>query len=259
MANQPSELERLLLQARVWEPAGEQLLGRLGDGTGLCALDVGCGALGWLRALARWVGPSGEVVGTDIDETLLASARSLCEQERLTNVRLLRDDFFVSALSAASFDLVHLRFQIAPLGRASEQVAIARSLVKPGGWLVLEDPDTGSWGEYPLSPSAARLRELILESFARAGGDLDAGRRLPEYLRIAGIEPTISVACVALEPSHPYLRLPIQFATSLRPRLRALVSDAELDHLIEAASAELADPARWGMPYTLVQAWGKVE
>lgn len=28
---------------------------------------VGCGALGWLRILSDWVGPSGQVVGTDMD------------------------------------------------------------------------------------------------------------------------------------------------------------------------------------------------
>jgi hypothetical protein len=108
-----------------------------------------------------------------------------------------------------------------------------------------------------VSPSAERLRDLIVEAFARAGGDFNAGQRLPDYLRAVGIEPTIQVACVALEPGHPYLRLPLQFATSLRPRLLTLVSDGELDRLMEAARTELADPARWGMPFTLVQAWGK--
>jgi hypothetical protein len=49
LADQPSELERLHLQSRVWEPSGRQLLSRIGDGSGGRALDVGCGALGWLR------------------------------------------------------------------------------------------------------------------------------------------------------------------------------------------------------------------
>jgi ubiquinone/menaquinone biosynthesis C-methylase UbiE len=68
LANQPSELERLQLQSRVWEPAGRQLLSKINGGSGSRTLDVGCGALGWLRILSEWVGPSGTVVGTDIDE-----------------------------------------------------------------------------------------------------------------------------------------------------------------------------------------------
>ena len=65
------ELERLRLQSRVWEPAGRELLGDIGDGRGLRALDVGCGALGWLRLLSKWVGPGGSVVGTDVAPQLL--------------------------------------------------------------------------------------------------------------------------------------------------------------------------------------------
>jgi len=46
MAGQMSELDRLQLQSRVWEPAGQRLLDWLGDGAGRRALDVGCGCLG---------------------------------------------------------------------------------------------------------------------------------------------------------------------------------------------------------------------
>jgi ubiquinone/menaquinone biosynthesis C-methylase UbiE len=258
MAGQQSELERLRLQSRVWEPAGEELLIRLGNGHGLAALEVGCGAMGWMRILSRWVGAEARVTATDVDEKMLAAAEALRGEESLANVHVLRDDFFASALPPASFDLVHLRFQLAPLGRAMEQVTTACRLAKPGGWVVLEEPETGTWRENPLAPAAAALRALIVEAFARAGGDFDAGRRLPEYLRAVGIEATVRAQCIALEAGHPYLQLPVQFAISLRPRLLALVAEAELDRLLEAARAELGEPTRWGTTFTLVQAWGRM-
>jgi len=59
LAGQDSELERLQLQSKVWEPAGRALLSGLPDGAGRRDLDVGCGVLGWLRLLSRWVGPTG--------------------------------------------------------------------------------------------------------------------------------------------------------------------------------------------------------
>ncbi len=90
LANQPSELERLQLQSRVWEPSGRQLLSKLEGGSGGRVLDVGCGALGWLRILSEWVGPSGKVVGTDIDETLLGAARSFLEAEGIANAEVRR-------------------------------------------------------------------------------------------------------------------------------------------------------------------------
>src|SRR5919201_5388086 len=109
LANQASELERLQLQSRVWEPAGRQLLSKVGDGSGRRALDVGCGALGWLRVLSEWVGPSGQVVGTDIDELLLDAARAFLDAEGIGNVELAVDDLFDSKLDPESFDLVHAR------------------------------------------------------------------------------------------------------------------------------------------------------
>ena len=63
MAGQMTELDRLQLQSRVWEPAGQRLLDGLGDGAGRRALDVGCGCLGWLRLLSRWTRPSGRCTG----------------------------------------------------------------------------------------------------------------------------------------------------------------------------------------------------
>jgi hypothetical protein len=55
LAGQASELERLQLQSRVWEPSGRRLLEEIGGGDGASALDFGCGVLGWLRVLSEWV------------------------------------------------------------------------------------------------------------------------------------------------------------------------------------------------------------
>jgi hypothetical protein len=183
MGGQPSEFERLRLQSRVCEPAGDRLLAQLGDGQGRRVLEVGCGAM--------------------------------------------------------------------------EQVTTACRLVKPHGWIVLEEPDAAGWGENPLAPSAAHLRSLILEAFTRSGGDFNAGRRLPEYLSAVGIDPAIHATCIALEAGHPYLQLPLHFATSLRPRLLGLVDACEFDRLLDAAKRELADPTRWGLTFTLIQAGGR--
>jgi SAM-dependent methyltransferase len=201
LADQPSELERLQLQSRVWEPAGRQLLERIGGGSGQRALDVGCGALGWLRILGEWVGPSGQVVGTDIDESLLNAARSFLEAEGISNVELVIDDLFETKLQPQAFDLVHARYVIAPLGRGGEQVATYRRLVRPGGSLVLEEWDLGSWHFNPAAPAAERLIRLLSEIFATLGGE--AGRGLPELFRGIGIEEPEIDAHVRPRPSWP--------------------------------------------------------
>jgi SAM-dependent methyltransferase len=259
MAGQLSELERLQLQSRVWEPAGEHLLDVLGDGQGQRVLDVGCGCLGWLRILSRWVGERGAVTGTDISPVLLDHARAMVAREHLVNVTLLADDLFASALPEASFDLVHARFQLAPLGRMAEQVAAFRRLLAPGGLLVLEDPDTRSWGYTPEASALQLLTDLVLRAFHAAGGDFDAGRIEFGLLREAGLQPRLRAEVVALEPGHPYLRLPVQFATSLRPRLLGLLPEQDLDTLLAKCTQELDDPDRYGLTFTLVQTWARVD
>jgi SAM-dependent methyltransferase len=257
LAGQPSELERLQLQSLVWEPTGRQLLSTLGDGSGGRALDIGCGALGWLRILAEWVGPSGRVVGTDIDRGPLDAARVFLDAEGISNVEVVVDDLFESKLEPRSFDLVHARYQIAPLGRGPEQVASYRRLVKPGGWLALEEWDLGSWHFNPPAPAAERLIRLISEIFAALGGE--AGRGLPELLRDIGIEaPELDAHVIALKPGHPYLRLPLQFSVALESRLLEKVSEEELATLRRDAESELAEPGRWGTTFTLIQCWGRL-
>lgn len=109
LAGQVSELERLQLQSRVWEPSGRRLLEEIGDGGGARAVDIGCGVMGWLRLLSEWVVPDGEVVGTDIDDAMLAAAKQFVADEGLPNVVLRNDDLFATRLEPASFDLVHAR------------------------------------------------------------------------------------------------------------------------------------------------------
>jgi SAM-dependent methyltransferase len=258
LGDQPSELERLRLQSHVWEPSGRQLLSKLDGGSGGRALDVGCGALGWLRILSEWVGASGQVVGGDIDQSLLDAARSFLEAEGISNIELVADDLFDSKLEPGSFDLVHARYLIAPLGRGREQVASHRRLLRPGGLLVLEEWDLGSWHFNPEAPAAERLIRLLAEIFGALGGE--AGRGLPELFREIGIEqPELDAHVIALKPGHPYLRLPLQFSVALESRLLETLSADELAALRSEAESELAEPGRWGTTFTLIQCWGRPE
>lgn len=257
LANQAGEHARLRLQSEVWESAGQDLLHMTPAPAAARALDAGCGAMGWLRLLSRWVGPGGSVIGTDIDPAMLARAAQLSYQRGLDNIELLRDDLFNSALPAASFDLVHARFQLAPLGRADEQLAAYLRLLRPGGILVLEEPDAGTWQVHPAGSACAALIAVVRQAFAHRGGDFNAGRTLKAAMQRHGLAPSIVGRMLTLRPGHPYLQLPLRFAESLQAPLTALVGAEELRHLVRAAESELAMPGAWGTTFTLVQAMAK--
>jgi ubiquinone/menaquinone biosynthesis C-methylase UbiE len=258
LARRDAEHERLRLQSRVWEPAARALAADLDLPLGARVLDIGCGPLGWLRVLAERV-PDGVVVGTDVDPEKLQLAGATCERAGYDHVRLVEDDIFHSALPAGMFDLVHARFQLAQHGRAADQLAAFRRLVKPGGVLVVEEPDSRSWTYEPYARATASLIGRIAQAFRGAGGDLDAGRRLPRHLHeAAGVSATTRTHVLGLEPGHAYLRLPLQCAWSLHPQLREILGDDELGDLLAAAAGEIDDPARGGTTFTLVQSWVRV-
>ena len=256
LAGQATELDRLRLQSVVWEPSGRRLLGAIGEGAGARALDVGCGVMGWLGLLSDWVGDDGTVVGTDIDDAMLTAAETFLMDHEIANVVLVEDDLFTSALDPASFDLVHARFELTPLGRGPEHLAAYVRLARPGGTIVLEDPDWGSWHFNPPAPALEQLIALICAAFRR-WGDADAGRKHLELFDSYGIEADVRAEVLALPPGHPYLRLPLQMATGLAPRLRELVDPAELEDLFQQGATELGHPGRWGTTFTLLQTWGK--
>lgn len=255
MRGQISELERLEQGARMWEPAGQHLLDELGSGMGLRVLDAGCGSLGWLRLLSKWIGSSGMCVGVDLDDRMLEAAADFVTREGLSNIELVKDDLFASALPPHSFDLVHARFQMAPLGRFEDQLDAYVRLLMPGGILVLEDPDSSSWQFQPVAPAAERLIELIKEMFIANGGDFDASRHEYTMLADAGYSPNVRAEVIALPPGHPYLQLPLQFVTSLRPKLLTIIDAKVLDELVARAVAELSEVSRWGLSFILVQTW----
>lgn len=266
LAGQDSELERLQLQSRVWEPSGRRLLDEIGEGRGARVVDVGCGAMGWLRLLSEWVGLDGEVVGTDIDDAMLGAAEQFVATENLANVALVKDDLFASNLEPASFDVVHARFQLGPLGRGREQMATYLRLVRSGGTVVLEELDPYSWHFIPPAPALGidytrplgeQLIPLIGEAFRKAGGDPDAAATQLELFRRSGIEANVRAEVLALPPGHPYLRLPLQFSSALQGLLQSIAGADKLERLEKEAERELQDPDRWGITFTLVQSWGR--
>jgi SAM-dependent methyltransferase len=204
-------------------------------------LDLGCGAMGILGPLARRVGPTRRVVGVDRDPLQLRGARELVASEALCNVDVLEADAYDTnaTLAGGTFDLVHTRFLFAPAGR---------------------DKDAAAWSCYPSSAAWDQLKGVILEAFRCGGGDFDAGRRTFGMLRDHGAEDLrIRAAVLALPPKHPYLRLPIQFATSRRERIlkEGLMDAATLDRAIAGVEPMADDPRTVGLTFVVTQVWGR--
>jgi SAM-dependent methyltransferase len=260
LAGGAAELERLRLQARVWEPEAIAMLDAIELQPGWSAIDLGCGALGILEPLSRRVGPQGRVVGVDVDAKQLDGARGLVHEAKLANVEILERDAYATGLPRESFDFAHVRFVFAPVGRDEALLSEMLRLTKPGGIVAIQEPDAASWSCLPPHPAWDAVKTAILAAFERGGGDFNAGRRTFAMLRRAGLEDVqIRAAVIALPPGHPYLRLPIQFATSLRSRILdgGLLSQTELDQALADCERIAADPGTAGLTFVVTQVWGR--
>ena len=255
-----AEKRRLRLQAEVLEDLSDRALARLGPLDGLRALDVACGAMGLLGALSRRVGAGGRVVGCDVHEVMVEHARAFCREAGLANVDVVQDDIFASALPPQSFDLVHARFVLAPLGRDAELASAFERLVKPGGVVLLEEPDGfDTWRIFPDGAAHARLFAIIGKTFSHRMGGADAGQRL---LRLASARGWTDVHfdahVLALPPGHPYLEGPVMMATALRAAILKDTPADELDQAVAEAQAACERPGTYGVSFTLMQVWGRV-
>lgn len=174
------EPDRLALMSQMLDPQLFFRLGQMGVGEGWRCLEVGAGNGSVSRWLGGQVGATGSVVVSDIDPDLIGSIDA-------TNITARRIDVVNDDLGSG-YDLViarallhHIPERTAVMGRLSDAV-------RPGGYLVLEEPDfstvlaTGS-------PTMQAFWEGWLAWAASEDIDYFFGHKIPPHLVKLGMKP----------------------------------------------------------------------
>ena len=165
----PREDERLTLMSEMLDPYMRFRLTQLGVKPGWKCLEVAAGNGSISDWLAETVGPSGHVVVSDIDTRLLDKrARSNLEVRKLD---VTRDDL------GQGYDLVCGRAFLHHIPERDELVARLAAAVKPGGYLLIEEPDFAS----VLATDSPTVRDFwqgYLAWASEQGIDYYIGRRL---------------------------------------------------------------------------------
>ena len=190
--------ERLDLLACVMLPTTMQLLDRVALIRGMKCLDAGCGGGHVAMLMASIVGPEGRVIGTDIDEEILALARKDAQGASVANIEFQYMDA-CTPLWREKFDLIYARFLLSHLRKPERCLAAMVNACHPKGTIVIEDTDFSGSFCYPICAAYDRYTELYQKIVQRRGGDPNIGPKLPAMLRIAGLQ---GIELNVVQPAH---------------------------------------------------------
>ena len=255
-----AEHARLAGQARFWSADAACLFALAGVDEGWTVADLGCGTLDVAEVLATRVGPAGRVRALDNDGGLVARMGTRSVLASGASVRVEEGDAYATGWPAGSLDATHARFLAAPAGRLDDLLREMRRLVRPGGLVLLQEPDADSWTMPAADGAWQELRALIRAGFARRGGDFDAGRQLASAMARHGMSDIEERRVVrVISTRHPYAALPLAFARQLRELWldEGLVGSRELDPILDEVRGALATEGN-SYTFTLVQCWARV-
>jgi SAM-dependent methyltransferase len=260
-AEDASERERLALVARLCDPLTIRLLTALGVGEGWNCLEVGAGAGSVACWLARRVEPGGTVVATDLDTRFLRDLN-------VPNLEIRQHDILKDDLEEGLYDLVHSRALLMHLPEPEKAFARMASAVRPGGWILIEEPDYGSQAAaspgHPLAESYDAGRRVGFETVRRLGIlDPYFGRRTRELVEGAGFVETGHEGIVQVHRGGEIGAMASQMTS--RAGARAVGATGELDDEQRARARRMrqitqqlmADPSFMFVGPTMFAAWGR--
>ena len=240
------EPRRLALLEQHADPTTAQRLRVTGLATGWRCLEVGAGRGSVARWLADQVGPSGEVLALDLDTSLLTGLDE-------PNIAVLSGDVLDVELPEAWFDLIHTRLVLMHIPARRRAIERMVSLLRPGGWLVVEELD---W--MALQADANPERIALFRAFEEALPtiDFECGRALLGELTEAGLEQTgadFRVDVIAgATPLARWEQLSIQALSE-----EVLGAGTATPEQIDEQLAKLEDPDYRGYGFTWIGARGR--
>jgi SAM-dependent methyltransferase len=230
---------RLTAISELFDPATFRILESAGVGPGWRCWEVGAGGPTVASWLAERVGRTGSVLATDIDLSWMGDPGP--------GVTVQRHDVVAEPLPPGPFDLIHARLLLVHLPGRVEVARALIGMVRPGGWLVLEDADPALQPlacideRGPDQQLANRVRTGFRSLLSGRGVDLSFGRTLPRMLRDLGL---LDVEAEAHFPVTSPASAVLERATVEQTRARlvaeGLVTAEDIDrHLANLAAGRL--------------------
>lgn len=179
--------QRLTILNEVYNPFSLAFFRECNIPQGARLLELGCGVGLMSQELASFVGKTGEVLATDFSEEQINLARSLLPAQGNQNVRFQTLSAFEVDSLDQKFDVVYARFLFLHLKDHRTVVQKIKSVLKPGGKLIIED-STGNetMKSIPDTEGMAILRRVDELQFEIQKTDHKYFSSLPQLLEEEG-------------------------------------------------------------------------
>ena len=184
------ETTRLIEQSRIYGESTQRLCKRAGITDGMRVLEIGSGAGDVTLTLAELVGPAGQVIGVDVNPSILDTARRRATDAGMRNVEFIAGDARVLAF-ADKFDAIVGRFVLMYMSDPGKAFSKLITHLKPGGIAAFQEPEYTLYPAFlhPDTPLINQLIRWILDVFEHSGAHLDMGIGLYRAFVDAGLPP----------------------------------------------------------------------
>ncbi|RKU10031.1 hypothetical protein C6501_13995 [Candidatus Poribacteria bacterium] len=184
------ETTRLIEQSKIYGESTRLLCERAGIGTGMRVLEIGSGAGDVALMLAELVGTSGQVVGVDVNPTILEAARQRAADAGIKNVEFVADDARTLTF-ADKFDALVGRFVLMYMANPVDALQKLVAHLKHGGIIAFQEPEYTLYPaiSHPETPLMNQLIQWILDVFEHSGAHLNMGIGLYQAFVEVGLPP----------------------------------------------------------------------
>lgn len=180
------EVQRLLLQGRLYNDYTEDALRRAGLQPGMRVLDIGCGPGDVSFIAARLVGPTGTVLGVDAAPEMIALARARAAENGLSAVHFTQGTIDTLALDEP-VDAVVGRLILMHLPDAAGTLRQLSTWVRPGGMIAFSENQISAAWTIPEIPLFEQVTAGIARAFEVMGLNPDFGTTLHAVFSDAGL------------------------------------------------------------------------
>lgn len=182
------ETNRLIEQSRIYGESTRRLCEQAGIAAGMRVLEIGSGAGDVAIMLAEIVGKTGQVVGVDINPTILESARQRVMDLGLDNIKFQAGDAR-EIVFEGKFDAIVGRFVLMYMSDPTDALKQLTLHLKPEGIVAFQEPEYTLYPafKHPDTPLINQLISWILDVFQHSGAHLNAGLGLYQIFIDAGL------------------------------------------------------------------------